>query len=252
MAKLTDRVMTFWARTESNWPTRKSIGPTMKSIPPVGWCLWLITVFFVACLLFGLARPSPRHVLIPYYTQLLFPDTVRHFQAEKIQSHNANLMNFLQANLARASNDLAVMANTKSQTRMFYVLIAAALISVLSLKQVKWNVVTVIGPVFLIVAMYGLEIHQDDLNTRSTNGYYVEVHALAQLVDLHPNDPIWYVEDGRLVTAMDSSLNKTSRIRKCLTACNPTLDQCILYVLPFLFAFATTYWRTRDIWKTNE
>ena len=234
MAKFIDSAKSFWK--------------TIKSIHLVGWCLILTTMFMMVSIAFWVILPPRPQTLVQHSTTLLVADTVRHFRPDQIPTHNSNLINFLQANCARASSEIGVMENTKSQTRLFYVAIAAALITVLSGKNVTWNMLSVVGPMFLITLMYALEIHKDDANKRSFDCYTVEVRATEIVVNLHPNETTWYIKDGYLLVQRDSVLHKYSCSRKAMAFFHPTADQFTLFVVPFFIVFLIACLQTRTIW----
>jgi hypothetical protein len=211
------------------------VGPSLEEESPLHLkrTFW-IDLVFILLIAFWFIFPAPRGQIINPLTQLLFADTSRHCQTHEIMIHNSNMMTFLQANLARESSEIGVAENTKSQTRLFYVAILAAMIVVLSTIKENSHPAMIGIPIILIVSMYLLEIHQDDLNRRGVDYYRAEIHATETLVDLKPTDMNWYRKDGyALQNASDSVHNTNTRIaRKIQAALRPSVDQIIFYFIP--------------------
>jgi hypothetical protein len=205
-------------------------------------------------MLFSSLVTTPQQSVLSSHTQLLFPDTTKQYPLHQVAIHNSNLTTFLQENLARQSSEISSRENTKTQTRLFYVTILAALIAVFAVNGGNANLALVGVLMFLIVSMYGLEINQDDLNRRGIDCYQMETYAVEELVDLNPNDVTWYVKDGRLAQAQEDSVHKTSVTRKLQKAFHPSFDQWILYVFPFFVMCQLILWHysplTRDKIRT--
>lgn len=211
-------------------PQKESAQQT-ESPPHLMRCL-LFNLLFILLIAYWLKFPEPRGALFSPQTQLLFADTSRHCQAHEITIHNSNLMAFLQENLARQSNEISTRENTRSQTRLFYVTILAALIAVLTLKGINSHPAIVGIPILLIIPMYLLEIHQDDLNRRGIDWYHAGINATEILVDLQPTDIRWYQERAYILQHVVDSVQEKCMTRKIQAAYHPTLDQIIFYFLP--------------------
>jgi hypothetical protein len=215
---------------------------------------WFSAVFLLLYVLLSSQVPVPQLPLINLNTQSLFPDSTKQFPPQEVSIHNSNLMTFLQEGLARQSSEISSRENTKTQTRLFYVTILAALVAVFAAKGANSNLAIVAVPMVLTILMYGLEINQDDLNRRGIDYYHIGIRATEKLVDLNPNDATWYFTDGRLVQAKEDSVSKTSAMRKLQKAFHPSFDQWILYVFPFWLMCLLILWRysplTRDRLKT--
>ena len=192
--------------------------------------------------------PTSKLPLLDFHTRMLFPDTTKTFTSQEVAIHNSNLLTLLQGDLARQSNEVGTRENTRTQNRLFYVTILAALVVVIAGAGRSIAIIAV--PMVLTICMYGLEINQDDLNRRGIDFYNIGITASEDLVHFSANDTTWYAKDGRLVQAKEDSVHKTSLTRKLKKAFHPAADQWILYVFPFWLMWQSILWRysplTRD------
>ncbi|TSA16821.1 hypothetical protein D4R75_13065 [bacterium] len=215
--------------------------PPQKGSPWYKKMIFWFNLVFVLFMAYWILFPDPRGALFSPRTQMLFPVTTKQYQAHGVSIHNSYLMTFLEANLARQSSEISSRENTKAQTRLFYAAILAAVIAFFSLRGGNSHPVIVVVPMVLIVSMYVLEIHQDDLNRRSFDYYHAETNAIETLVDLNPTDTTWYRKEGDTIQHVVDSVHNTRVARKIQAAFHPSLDQIIFYFIP-LFLVTNQYY----------
>jgi hypothetical protein len=169
-------------------------------------------------------------------------------------AHNKVLIDVLQQRLAIDYSSLTSSLSIKMQFRLFYTAILAGLSSLLfstSISNKTKNIVIRRVLLSMIIIMYLLEVHFDDLYTRKDDVSKVKYMSVDSLVNLKPNDSTWYdlnnkweTSDSESVAAKWDSVSKGNvpRIRKLKAALSLNVEQIVYYWFPWFFLFYYPYY----------
>ncbi len=210
----------------------------MAKIIKILWPVPLGIIFFLVINSF-IHLGIPPDPIDKINTQVLFADTAGVcLNSDEIKAHNMQLISVLNSYMALDITSFEGRENLKSQNRLFYAAILAALVSLLFMKDTpKLRIKTFL--LFFIVLMYFLEVHREDLDNRYFVGYDIKGLAVEKLInDKFPTT--WYYVTGDSLTAKMKEANKLeNRIpRKLLRVINPDLEQVAFYLIPF----SAIYW----------
>jgi len=142
------------------------------------------------------------------------------------------LVNVLQERMSLDGISISSVEETKMQLRLFYAAILAGVASILFTKGKKESKTVGIVLLFLIVPMYLLEVHRNDLYQRQVTVYATKGIAVDFLVNLPPQDTTWYVLTNDNVNAAYNLAGETRFRRKILTSLQPDPEQILFYLLP--------------------
>lgn len=174
--------------------------------------------------------------------RVLFSVDTLHILYQQVKEHNENLRALLQTKISDESKQVANREASHQQMRGFYVLIVSGLIFLaLSLTEKPKTEYPVLKIVLLfIIVMYGLDVHELDLNKRLRRSYEIYHKELNTLVNLPEDSVKWFVFSSREIKPEMSETSKWGRryIRKIVRATKPDTSQLVLYGLPF----AAIYW----------
>jgi len=176
-------------------------------------------------------------------TKLLFPDTLGvHPSADEIRAHNLTLISLLHENMALDVTSLEGRENIKTQNRLFYAAILAALASLLFMKDSP-NPTIRTFLLFFILVMYLLEVHREDLDNRYSAGFDIKGLEVEKLINAKSTTP-WYFVTGDSVNAKMAESNKLlSRVpRKLQRAANPDLEQVAFYFIPWIAIYSLKFY----------
>jgi hypothetical protein len=151
-----------------------------------------------------------------------------------IQKNNSEVISYLKELLSNDHLEITTQENIRMQLRLFYVAILAAIISFLFSDKAlaKKNIIKVI--LFIIIAMYSLEIHHHDLFKRSIAASFVRSHAITNIIN-NPTDNISYkLNFDNLHKRMECSAQNRIK-RKIQTAFVLDAERFIFYIFPFSF-----------------
>ena len=146
---------------------------------------------------------------------VLRPDTIIQKTQTDISTHNGIIRDILVQQMVIENDGNIARESSKMQTRGFYLVIIAALLAFLiknnslSMKTHSRSasrsvstihtenrsgkqIVFYILPIFIMV-VFALEVHQDDLNTRFKQVYYIYSDAVRQLCDSSEVVKTWQV-----------------------------------------------------------
>ena len=135
------------------------------------------------------------------------------------------------------------------QIRLFYVAILAGLSTLLfhnnlmSRKKIRIVLLT------LIILIYFLEVHKNDLYKRQLAVYHIKDAAIHSLAHLDPTDSTWYsIEYDSVRAKWNNACDKNNaRIRKLIASTRPNPEQIIFYVIPFGALFVYRFWLYSEI-----
>jgi hypothetical protein len=146
-------------------------------------------------------------------------------------AHNSILVKVLQEQQAIVGNDLLANRTVEMQIRLFYVAILAGLSSLLFHKdnESKHTIRRVL--LSLIILMYLLEVHLNDLNKRQYAVSYIKDVAIDSLVHLSPTDATWFaIKYDSVATKWSKASEKCNTwSRKLVTALNHPFV-CIIHL----------------------
>jgi hypothetical protein len=210
----------------------------------------LVAVNFIFPNLFPKPEKSVEHL---NRIVIFKPDTSNSHSQAELSEHNTLVRSMLLEYMTMDNAIHATHLATKTQMRGFYLAILAGLLALLfrgektSQQAITWIILSV------IVAVYVLEVHEDDMAIRSRAWHNIYARAVDSLTELRNSEAAWYIldehtvraemntltdlqwcVDGNSFTAKMNQLARSNRlIRKGLRAVRPDLDQFLLFLLPF-------------------
>jgi hypothetical protein len=167
-------------------------------------------------------------------TKVLFADTLGvRPNADEIKTHNSMLISLLHENMALDVTAFEGRENIKTQNRLFYAAILAALASFLFLKDSPNPMIRRFLLLF-IVLMYLLEVHREDLDNRYFVGFDIKGLEVEKLINAKTTTSWYYVTGDSLNAKMAESNKLTNRFpRKLRRAINPDSEQIAFYLIPW-------------------
>jgi hypothetical protein len=192
---------------------------------------------------------NPPEAINSDSTKILFPANTSCFKKGLDSSNRTILINLLQGREATSNNSIASSESVKMQSRMFYCVILAGLVSLLFTRKEKekkllaFNEKKLLAFILLVMIplMYVIDVHQKDLIRRNMSVTKITSKAVNQLVN-SCTDTIYYVLKDDLTTEYKNATERCERWgRKVCTAFTPDLLQIVYYFLPWLAIF--TYFR---------
>lgn len=203
--------------------------------------LWLILDGIViistfVIMIMAIVRDVPEQQIDPQKVHILKKDSSLSYFANNPVSHNLNLVKVNQEKLAMDANDGIANRAVQMQIRLFYSAILAGLSSLLFQDKVNSKHIIRITLLFLIVMMYLLEVHLNDLSDRQKSAYYIKDSAIDSLIHLRPNDSSWFVfKSDEFKHAWDSVSAPCKRIqRKLKSARCPNPEQFVFFIVPYI------------------
>lgn len=221
----------------------KQVSPSKFVALSVSYWPFIIAFILLVVLFFLPSLNKPD--VIDHRTPMLYADSSKSFSIKEVARHNDILREKQQADLTTDVTVLTTQENTRTQTRMFFVTILAAIVTYLisdkgrslAAKPVKtWPAQSLL--MFLIVSVYGLEVHHDYLNQRSLDTYHIRSKSVEALLDLEPNNTVWYVARYDSLAKQDSLANANRWKEKTYRAFHPSLDHKIFYISPLILVLA--------------
>ena len=189
-------------------------------------------------------------------------DTTMHVLNVEVAVHNKALIDFLKQRSAIQNSNLASSTSIKMQFRAFYITILAGLSALLFSTRISDNTKSkVIRRILLImmIAMYLLEVHFNDLYTRENDVEKFTEASMNSLLRLKPNDSTWYdltkwnTSDSNSVASewkkvsgstdthsgTKDRFSKTTEIwwRKIKASLSPDPEQMVYYLFPWVVLF---------------
>jgi hypothetical protein len=156
-------------------------------------------------------------------------------------AHNKILIDVLQERLAIEYSNLNSNLSIKMQFRLFYTAILAGLSSLFFHKDIMWKSFIRITLLFLIIMMYLLEVHFDDLYRRQKDFSIIMYNSADSLISLKPNDSTWYDfkkwDTSDVKANWDSVSTNGSIYRKLKEALSPDVEQMVYYLIPWSVLF---------------
>lgn len=201
-----------------------------------------ISIIFSATLFISIRfLAPPREPIIPLTTPILFRVDSIHVKASDILAHNSAIRTFLHENMAMDVSSMTAQENVKMQTRSFYVIILVALLSFMlgnSKSQHPKNFIEKIL-LFIVILIFLIEVHNDDLNKRTNISFDVKGVAVQKLLNTNINNTIWYNVSP---DTLNSELYKIHEVknrwlRKLQAACDPNAEQIVFYLVPFIAVY---------------
>jgi hypothetical protein len=193
-------------------------------------------------------------------TSILIPKDSIKFTTEEIKNHNLVLINVLEDRLNLLKSLVSSFDNIRWQTRAVYFGIFAIIVMTLSLKKQSKKKFLCRILLFIIVLMYLLDVHLEDLYNRQNIGPQVIGRTVEELVNFNYkkpsaqnltyftkeqkgnfklNDNTWYDYNP---DALNDSINRMSEgniriIRKIKLACKWDLVRFTYFIVPCLILF---------------
>ena len=151
--------------------------------------------------------------------------------SSEILTHNKLVINILQSREASCANDGVSHVNNLNQSRTIYVVLISVLLAFI-LKEKKNKIFVIILILFVIVGMYAVEVHVQDLQARQKGSCSIMHKSVNFLVNSNSIDSIWYGLNYDKYTAQDSVASSSSKKRKISSAYDPDLEQIGYYWFP--------------------
>jgi hypothetical protein len=184
----------------------------------------LIIVFYL-----GLS-PNKSKIDAP----IIVADSVKLSSAMAI-SHNSALISIITEREATDRQLLTASFDGLRQTRSIYIVILAALSSLAFGGNSKNTVMVII--LVVILSMYFLDVHAEDLLTRQKEGMRISTNALIKMTNLCLSDTTRYLLTYEKMDAQFEDAKSGSLLRKLYIAFHPDLERIIFYILPLLLVF---------------
>ncbi len=181
--------------------------------------------------------------------EILQPDTLKYSQSEII-FHNKSISDFLTELITNDQNSVISREESKMQMRLFYVAILSALISFLLNKKYNLNKKIIIVLIFIILSMYGLEIHNYDMLKRGQASLEVKVIATNTLLNEDSSSVKYNLNLEPLISKMKDSSN--SLTRKIKTALIIDVERFIFYILPLMLLIGYDIFQSLKPQSNNE
>ncbi len=186
----------------------------------------LIIIFVV-----GLLFPRNEDYEMPAISLLeVVSDTV---SFEEVLTRNQFLVNTISQHQSLLSNFEVAEKDSRTQARLFYVTILAALFSLFIGKKIKSGSIIIV----VIVTMYLYDIHSLDLQRRQHLSSVIVNCAKDSLVNMPHLSTIYYNINYKELHEHNAEINSDiiSRIiRKSRRAIFPELEQSIFYIFPII------------------
>ena len=212
----------------------------------IGFVILLIAI--VIFFLYGHFSSEP----IEKNITILFADSTLIVSQTELSTHNINLISTLQGREAIDINSIVSQVSVIIQNRVIYMALIGIILTLLLRNNRKTNNSFIyIFLLILIISFYGLDIHQEDLLTRSEDSKEITSNALDYMVNLKPTDTSWYYIDYAQRNSMLFEKNSEfcTRIPRKINAVfqkpNGNLIQIIYYIFPwgliYLYIFKMIY-----------
>lgn len=198
----------------------------------IAFLLFIISIFIVKL---GKKPPDPIDVSVRVYVA----DTSlsKSMKSSEKLAHNNLVIHILQTRATTCTNVGVSRENNLKQTRTIYVVLIAVLLTFFIKKNEHKNFV-MLSILILITGMYGVEVHVQDLNERSSRHCSIMNRSVECLVNSSSINSIWYELNFTEYSNQEKEAEKFSRYwRKLWSAYNPDGEQAGFYVVPFFFIF---------------
>jgi len=203
----------------------------------VGWDLLvigLVLLLFLCVASEGLDVDASLFVLSPIGVD-----------AQTAEQNRSTLLPIL---IEREATDRALIESSidgQREFRGFYILIVSGLLTLVFDEKRRQNVLLLIFGV--ILGMYFLDVHFEDLQARQKAGQRITEQAILRLANTPPLDTIKYtLSYDAFHSSMDKAVGR-SFVRKLYLATHPTnIERIIFYLLPLAIIYVCA---TRLRWK---
>lgn len=162
-----------------------------------------------------------------------------YYSADQILHHNNIVISTLQEREATAHNALMNREGMIKQARTIYFAVLALLLTLMfsNKKENGRKDVEVILIMLLILVMYLVEVHSEDLLKRQDSCTEIIARSTEQIVNAEDLYSIWYKLDyseyiNGIHTASDGSLE-----RKIIKAFHPDIEQRGIYFVPLIIIY---------------
>lgn len=156
-------------------------------------------------------------------------DKIHILQAD-IVKHNQELLNslrlFVQIDYAREASDRAL----NDQMRALYVTVLVGLLSFSLRRPGNGSRLLILG---FILVMYGIEVNRNDLNLRVMAMHGIDMNALKEMLNSDSLTLSWYELTTDSLAVKTENLSKSCLYRKFFAVCQPNLEQCVFYAIPW-------------------
>ena len=199
----------------------------------INWWNFIILLIFISCILGCLLyEPTKNDITILFHN-----DTLK-VSPEDLSTHNMNLISTLQGRESTYINSIVSQEASIMQNRVIYMALIGVILTLLYKNNGNRNIYIIL--LFLIIFFYGLDIHQEDLLTRSAKTKGFTSKSLDFMVNLKPTDTIWYYIDyaERNSKFFEKYTEFPNRLyRKSHAAFKPKPIQFVYYFLPLIFIY---------------
>ncbi len=205
----------------------------------IAFLLFIISIFIVKL---GKKPPDPIDVSVRVYVA----DTSlsKSMKSSEKLAHNNLVIHILQTRATTCTNVGVSRENNLKQTRTIYVVLISVLLAlILNGKKNKSIVILLI--LFLIVGMYLVEVHVQDLHARQSGSCSIVHRSVDSLVNSRFIDSIWYGLNYVKYHAQEDTASYYRSKRKIWSAYDPDGEQYGFYVAPFIAIYSYLLWVIR-------
>ncbi len=195
--------------------------------------LWIAPLLLLICLFIILQswEINPKPIDEKVRVVVAVDSLSKSVESKDILAHNKLVINILQSREASCANDGVSHVNNLNQSRTIYVVLISVLLAFI-LKEKKNKIFVIILILFVIVGMYAVEVHVQDLQARQKGSCSIMHKSVNFLVNSNSIDSIWYGLNYDKYTAQDSVASSSSKKRKISSAYDPDLEQIGYYWFP--------------------
>jgi hypothetical protein len=189
----------------------------------------LFSIFLGWLILFLIVPPIEYKI----DAQILFRDSIGLSQNMTGQ-HRNTLVSVLAQKEATDRQLLEISVDGLRQIRSIYIVIIAALISIVFSNNMNKKIIVII--IGVIVFMYYLDIHVQDLLVRQRGGVDISTKALLELTNISPSDTTNCILSYKDMMDQYEKLKKGTILRKLYIGLRPNIEMIVFYILPFVLS----------------
>jgi hypothetical protein len=160
------------------------------------------------------------------------------YSLKDVKEHNLTLISTLQERETSERDSWEYRQNNLNQVHAIYFGILVVILSLILKGETRGKIRLYLLPLVLIIMMYGVTVHHQDLNCRSNIQYVKTRQAVEKLAYSIPNDSTWYTLNYTELHDSISSLHLKRFRRKFQIAYHPQMEQIVFYIVPFILIAA--------------
>jgi len=166
-------------------------------------------------------------------------DTVLTVSFERAYAQRQNILSVLQNRESIGGSQYSSHENELTQSRTIYFGILAVLMSIIFSKDLNNKTSIIVILLGLIIIMYLLDVHTEDLMKRELDANYLTISEVHYLLNRQPCDSTWYSISTYdfAIQLGKASIRPDRWVRKIIQAFNPSGVQFVYYFVPFILFY---------------